>query len=48
MLEDAEVRRRLGGAAAELAAKYAWPVIGERFGEVLRRVVGQQVALAAS
>lgn len=38
VLQDADERRRLERAAAELAARYDWPVIAERFEEVLTRV----------
>jgi len=41
MLEDAEARRRVGEAASALAGNYAWPVIAEKFSEVLQRVVGK-------
>lgn len=42
LLEDSAVRRRMGNAAAELALKYGWPAIGDKFGEVLRQVVEQK------
>ena len=38
LLRDPELRRRYEKAAAETAARYDWPAIGERFGEVLRSV----------
>ena len=34
------LRGRYERAAAELAAKYDWPAVGERFGEVLQQLVG--------
>jgi sugar transferase (PEP-CTERM/EpsH1 system associated) len=41
LLEDVEARRRMGQAAAVLAGKYAWPVIADKFGEVLQQVAGK-------
>ena len=38
LLRDPELRRRYERAAAETAARYDWPAIGERFSEVLRSV----------
>jgi glycosyltransferase involved in cell wall biosynthesis len=38
LLRDPELRRRYEKAAAETAARYDWPAIGERFGEVLQSV----------
>ena len=38
LLRDRELRRRYEKAAAETAARYDWPAIGERFGEVLQAV----------
>jgi hypothetical protein len=38
LLRDSELRRRYEQAAAETAARYDWPAIGERFSEVLRSV----------
>ncbi len=38
-LSDPELRRRYGVAAAELAARYDWSVIAERFADVLAQVV---------
>lgn len=38
LLQDRELRRRYETAAAETAARYDWPAIGERFGEVLHAV----------
>jgi polysaccharide biosynthesis protein PslH len=38
LLRDPDLRRRYETAAAETAARYDWPVIGERFGEVLQSV----------
>lgn len=45
-LRDPEVRRRYEKAAAETAARYDWPAIGERFSEVLQSVA-QKKSLAA-
>ncbi|HXB99735.1 MAG TPA: glycosyltransferase [Terriglobales bacterium] len=36
LLRDPELRRRYENAAAETAARYDWPAIGERFSEVLQ------------
>jgi len=36
LLRDPELRRRYERAAAETAARYDWPAIGERFSEVLQ------------
>jgi glycosyltransferase involved in cell wall biosynthesis len=36
LLRDPELRRRYEKAAAETAARYDWPAIGERFSEVLQ------------
>jgi glycosyltransferase involved in cell wall biosynthesis len=38
LLRDPELRRRYQKAAAETAARYDWPAIGERFSEVLQSV----------
>jgi glycosyltransferase involved in cell wall biosynthesis len=38
LLRDPELRRRYQKAAAETAARYGWPAIGERFSEVLQSV----------
>jgi glycosyltransferase involved in cell wall biosynthesis len=38
LLRDRELRRRYEKAAAETAARYDWPAIGERFSEVLQSV----------
>jgi glycosyltransferase involved in cell wall biosynthesis len=40
LLENAEMRRRVGQAALATSGKYGWVVVGDRFREVLRRVVG--------
>ena len=42
LLLDADLRRRQGQAAAELASNYGWPVIAQKFDEVLCRVAGQK------
>jgi len=39
LLRDRELRRRYQKAAAETAARYDWPSIGERFSEVLQSAV---------
>ena len=38
LLRDPEVRRRYENAAAETAARYDWPAIGERFSDILQSV----------
>jgi glycosyltransferase involved in cell wall biosynthesis len=38
LLRDRELRRRYEKAAAETAARYNWPAIGERFSDILRSV----------
>jgi polysaccharide biosynthesis protein PslH len=38
LLRDPELRRRYQTAAAETAARYDWPAIGQRFAEVLQSV----------
>jgi polysaccharide biosynthesis protein PslH len=38
LLRDPELRRRYEKAAAETAARYDWPAVGERFSEVLQSV----------
>jgi polysaccharide biosynthesis protein PslH len=40
LLENPEMRRRMGQAALATSGKYGWVVVGDRFREVLRRVVG--------
>jgi glycosyltransferase involved in cell wall biosynthesis len=40
LLEDVELRRRYERAAATLAAKYDWAAIGDKFGQVLERLLG--------
>ncbi|MGD0793006.1 MAG: glycosyltransferase family 4 protein [Terriglobales bacterium] len=39
LLRDPELRRRYEKAAAETAARYDWPAIGERFSGILQAVV---------
>ncbi len=38
LLRDRELRRRYEKAAAETAARYDWPAIGERFSDILQSV----------
>jgi polysaccharide biosynthesis protein PslH len=40
LLANDGLRGRYERAAADLAAKYDWPAVGERFGEVLQQLVG--------
>jgi len=42
LLQDVESRSRMGKAAAALAGQYAWPVIADKFGSVLRQVAGKR------
>jgi glycosyltransferase involved in cell wall biosynthesis len=42
LLRDREMRRRYEQAAAETAARYDWPAIGERFSDVLQSVAAQK------
>ena len=42
LLRDRELRRRYKKAASETAARYDWPAIGERFGEVLQSVADKK------
>jgi polysaccharide biosynthesis protein PslH len=46
LLTDADLRRRQGNAATELASKYGWPVVARQFGEVLQRLVGKEIEVA--
>jgi glycosyltransferase involved in cell wall biosynthesis len=46
LLRDPELRRRYERAAAETAARYDWPAIGERFGGILQ-MVAEKKFLAA-
>jgi polysaccharide biosynthesis protein PslH len=39
LLQDEARRRRIGGAATELASRYSWPRIASRFSEILSAVV---------
>jgi polysaccharide biosynthesis protein PslH len=39
-LQDRELRNRYERAAAELAAQYGWPAIGDKFGQVLGTAAG--------
>jgi glycosyltransferase involved in cell wall biosynthesis len=41
LLRDRELRKRYERAAAEAAARYDWPAIGQRFGDILGSVVQQ-------
>jgi polysaccharide biosynthesis protein PslH len=42
LLRDRELRQRYEKAAAETAARYDWPAIGERFSEVLQTAAGRK------
>ncbi|MGA7080209.1 MAG: glycosyltransferase family 4 protein [Terriglobales bacterium] len=48
LLRDRELRRRYEKAAAETAARYDWPAIGQRFSEVLQSVAEQKSAAAGT
>jgi glycosyltransferase involved in cell wall biosynthesis len=39
LLQDIELRHRIGNAGAQLAGVYDWPVIGDEFSDVLQKVV---------
>lgn len=43
LLRDRELRRRYEKAAAETAARYDWPAIGQRFSEVLQSVAQEKI-----
>ncbi len=43
-LRDRELRSRYERAAAELAAQFGWPAIGEKFGHVLEAAAGVHVS----
>src|ERR1700722_6046761 len=45
LLENAEMRRRVGQAALVTAGKYEWVVVGDRFRDVLRQVVASGVEI---
>lgn len=48
LLRDPALRRRYEKAAAETAARYDWPAIGERFSEILQSVAeGKSLAASA-
>jgi glycosyltransferase involved in cell wall biosynthesis len=48
LLEDSRARHRIGEDAIALARKYSWPVIAEKFGEVLGQVVERRGKAAPS
>jgi polysaccharide biosynthesis protein PslH len=48
LLRDRELRRRYEKAAAETAARYDWPAIGQRFSEMLQSVAEQKSAAAGA
>lgn len=48
LLTDRDLRRRQGQYAAELAAKYGWPLIARQFGEVLQRLVDETLKAAGN
>lgn len=48
LLRDRELRRRYEKAAAETAARYDWPAIGERFNGILRSVIEKRSSTANS
>ena len=47
LLRDRELRQRYERAAVETAARYDWPAIGERFGEILQTVAGRSAEVPA-
>ena len=48
LLCDRDLRQRYEKAAAETAARYDWPAIGERFGEVLQSMVEKKAHAAGA
>ncbi len=48
LLRDRDLRRRYEKAAAETAARYDWPAIGQRFSEVLQAVAEKKSAAAGA
>jgi len=48
LLRDRQLRRRYEKAAAETAARYDWPAIGQRFSEVLQAVAEKKSAAAGA
>jgi glycosyltransferase involved in cell wall biosynthesis len=46
LLRDPELRRRYETAAAETAARFDWPAIGTRFGEILQSVAENNILTA--
>jgi glycosyltransferase involved in cell wall biosynthesis len=48
LLRDSELRSRYGKAAAEMAARYDWPAIGQRFSEVLESAAEKKSVEAAA
>ncbi len=44
LLRDEQLRRRIEGAAARQAARFDWPVIADRFEDVIARVAGRAEA----
>lgn len=46
LMQDEQARSQVGKAAASLAAKYGWPVIGTKFGEILQSVTRQPYEVA--
>jgi len=48
LLRDRELRHRYEKAAAETAARYDWPAIGERFSRILKSVIKQESSTASA
>jgi glycosyltransferase involved in cell wall biosynthesis len=48
LLRDRELRRRYEKAAAETAARYDWPAIGERFSGILQSVIKEGSSAASA
>lgn len=46
LLKDYELRRSYEKAAAETAARFDWPAIGERFGQILQSVAASKCMVA--
>ena len=47
LMQDREGRNRMGQSAAQLAAKYGWPVIGAKFAEILQSLARESLPVAA-
>jgi len=48
LLKDEQFRRHVGNAAAALASQYDWPMIGDKFVEILQRVSHESRVVTAA